>query len=69
MLHAPFDAVVIGMTSLPAISPGEPLCNLGRLPKGLKPAELRNLRSKEDTLEHRVSEDLASNVLVVDPAE
>ena len=69
VLHAPFDAVVIGMTSLPAISPGEPLCNLGRLPKGLKPAELRNLRSKEDTLEHRVSEDLASNVLVVDPAE
>jgi predicted deacylase len=69
VLHAPFDAVVIGMTSLPAISPGEPLCNLGRLPKGLKPAELRKLRSQEDSLEQRVSEDLASNVLVVDPAD
>ncbi|MBT8462610.1 MAG: succinylglutamate desuccinylase/aspartoacylase family protein [Gemmatimonadetes bacterium] len=68
-LHAPFDAVVIGMTSLPAISPGEPLCNLGRLPKGYKPNELRKLRSQEDSLEHQVSEDLASSVLVVDPGD
>ena len=40
VMHAPFDAVVIGMTTLPAISPGEPICNLGRLPKGTKAAEL-----------------------------
>ena len=32
-LVAPFDAVVIGMTTLPAISPGEPVCNLGKLPR------------------------------------
>ncbi len=69
VLHAPFDAVVIGMTSLPAISPGEPLCNLGRLPKGFRPADLRKLRSQEDGLEQRVSEDLASSVLVVDPGD
>jgi predicted deacylase len=68
-LHAPFDAVVIGMTSLPAISPGEPLCNLGKLPRGFRAADLRIQRSDEDSLEHRVSEDLASNVMVVDPAE
>ncbi|MDP2469974.1 MAG: succinylglutamate desuccinylase/aspartoacylase family protein [Candidatus Palauibacterales bacterium] len=66
-VHAPFDAVVIGMTSLPAISPGEPVCNLGRLPKGTAPSELRRLRSQEDGLEQRVSEDLASSVMVVDP--
>ena len=68
-LYAPFNAVVVGMTSLPAISPGEPLCNLGKLPKGIRPAELRKQRGDEDSLEHRVSEDLASSVLVVDPAE
>ena len=60
---------MIGMTSLPAISPGEPLCNLGKLPAGLRPAELRKLRSQEDSLEHRISEDLASNVMVVDPTD
>ena len=70
VLHAPFNAVVIGMTTLPAISPGEPVCNLGKLPKGSKPARLRRLRAHAvDGLEERVSDDLAANVLVVDPTE
>ncbi|MBU0945867.1 MAG: succinylglutamate desuccinylase/aspartoacylase family protein [Proteobacteria bacterium] len=65
--NAPFNAVVIGMTSLPAISPGEPICNLGKLPKGYNPSELRQQRLDEDGLEQRVSEELASNVHVVEP--
>lgn len=65
-LTAPFDAVVIGMTSLPAISPGEPLCNLGKLPRGSDPAQLRRLRSEADGLEQRLTDSLASNVTVVD---
>ena len=70
VLHAPFDAVVIGMTTLPAISPGEPVCNLGRLPKGASTSKLRQLRAAEASgLEERVSEDLAANVLVVEPPE
>lgn len=69
MLHAPFDSVVVGMTTLPAVSPGEPVCNLGKLPKDTKLSELRRRRSKEDGLGERVSEDLASNVLVVDPTD
>ena len=69
MLYAPFDAVVIGMTSLPAISPGEPLCNLGKLPRGYKPSKLRRLRSEGDGLEQRISDELASNFLVVEPSE
>ena len=68
-VHAPFNAVVIGMTSLPAISPGEPICNLGKLPKKYKPSELRQLRLEEGGLEQRVSEDLASNVHVIEPPE
>ena len=68
VLNSPFDAVVIGMTTLPAISPGEPICNLGKLPKGTKPKEIRRLRIEEDGLEGRISEELGSNVLVVDPS-
>jgi predicted deacylase len=64
---APFDAVVIGMTTLPAISPGDPICNLGMLPKKLKPSDLRRLRVKEHGLEERVVEDLSSSLLVTDP--
>lgn len=67
MLHAPFDAVVIGMTTLPSVSPGEPVCNLGRLPKGTRPSEFLKQRSDEHGLEERVAEELASNVLVTEP--
>ncbi|MCA9233121.1 MAG: succinylglutamate desuccinylase/aspartoacylase family protein [Planctomycetales bacterium] len=69
MLHAPFDSVVVGMTTLPAVSPGEPVCNLGKLPQGTKPKKLRRLRKEENGLEGRVSEELASSVLVVKPSE
>ena len=69
VLSAPFDAVVIGMTTLPATSPGEPICNLGKLPKSTKPSEFRRLRSAEDGLEERVAEELASNVLVTEPSD
>lgn len=64
---APYDGIVIGMTTLPAISPGDPICNLGRLPKRIKPAELKRLRVKEQGLEGRVVEELSSNLLVVEP--
>lgn len=68
VLHSPFDAVVIGMTTLPATAPGEPVCNLGKLPKGTKPGAYLRSRREEDGLEERVSEELASNVLVVEPS-
>ena len=66
---APFNAVVIGMTTLPAISPGDPICNLGMLPKKFKPSDLRRLRVQEHGLEERVVEELSSSLLVVDPTD
>lgn len=69
MLYAPFDSVVIGMTTLPATSPGEPVCNLGKLPKGTDPSELLRMRVEEAGLEERLSEELASNVLVFQPTD
>ena len=69
MLYSPFDAVVIGMTTLPAISPGEPICNLGKLPKETKPSDLRRLRHDDEGLEEQVLGELSSNVLVVEPNE
>jgi len=69
MSYSPFDAVVIGMTTLPATSPGEPICNLGKLTKGTKPSELRHLRLKEDGLEGHMVKELSTNILMVDPKE
>ncbi len=69
VLVSPFDAVVIGMTTLPATSPGEPVCNLGKLPKGVEPAKLRQRRGLDSLLEGRVADDLSSNILVVEPRD
>lgn len=66
---SPCEAVVIGMTTLPAVSPGEPICNLGILPPDRGMRRLRKSRLQEDTLEERLLDQLSSNVLVVDPDE
>jgi predicted deacylase len=69
VLRAPFDAVVIGMTTLPAVSPGEAVCNLGKLPEGMQPEKLRELRDYKDSFEEQVAEDLSTNVMVVERPE
>ncbi|MFT5143001.1 MAG: putative deacylase [Rhodothermales bacterium] len=63
-LHAPFDAIVIGMTSLPAVGPGEAVCNLGKLPAECRPADLNRRRTEDDGLEQQVSDELSSNMLL-----
>jgi uncharacterized protein len=68
-IHAPFNGVVMGMTSLPSISPGEPICNLGKLPKKYTPNRLTKLRSAEAGLEQQVIEELGSSVLLTEPPE
>lgn len=67
LLVAPFNGVIIGMTTLPAISPGEPVCHVGELPTGTRPAAIRESRSEtHDGLEKRTVEELSSNVMVVE---
>ena len=68
-LQSPFDAVVLGMTTLPAVSPGEPVCHLGQVPKSMTLSTVRRKISKHDTLEEQVSEELASSLMVVEPEE
>lgn len=63
---APFDCIVIGMTTLPATGPGEAICNLGKLPAGLKPETLTRLRLKKDGLGQQVSDELSSHIMVHD---
>lgn len=63
---SPFDAVVIGMTTLPAVSPGEPICNLGRLPKSVEVKQLMQRRAFKGDLAEQVSDELASNMMIVE---
>ena len=68
-VYAPYNGVVIGMTTVPAISPGDPICNLGMLPEKFKPSELRKLRICESGLEERMVEELSTSLLIVDHDE
>jgi len=67
VLVAPFDGVVIGMTTLPAVSPGEPVCHISKLPRGTKPDQLRRLRTREAGFGEHLVDQLASNILVIEP--
>ncbi len=69
VLNAPFDGVILGMTTLPAVSPGEPVCHVGKMSRGEQRAIARNAAGSETTLHERVLEDLAANVTVVEPTE
>ncbi len=69
VLTAPFDGVVLGMTTLPTVGPGEPVCNLGHLTRGRRKIEKIIESLPEGHLHDRVVGDLASNVLVVERGE
>ena len=58
---------MLGMTTLPATRPGEPICHLGKLSGSA--SEIREMRRKVrsgDAFED-VMEGLASSVMVVEP--
>lgn len=66
-LRSPFAGVVIGMTTIPSVAPGQPVCHIGRMPTRGAREELRENRRGDETLESRTVDDLSSNVRVVEP--
>jgi predicted deacylase len=69
VLTSPFDGVIVGMTTLPAVSPGEPVCHIGRISRHTRYGMEQAPGSAHDSLHERVLDALASNVTVVDPTE
>jgi hypothetical protein len=62
---APRDAVVLGMTTLPAVSPGDAVAHLAYPSEAaLRKMERARARLTEDSLHARLHDDLASNVMV-----
>jgi predicted deacylase len=68
VLQAPFSGIILGMTTLPAVCPGEPVCHLGKLPAGILAQELRQRRIDENSMQDGIQENFASRLLVVEPA-
>ncbi len=55
------------MSTLPAVSPGEPVCHLGKIPRRAIPSSLDLGTHASDQLHQRVQDELATNVMVVEP--
>lgn len=69
VLRAPEAGIVIGMTTLPAVAPGDPVCHLGEpRGKGLQRA-VRAQDQDDESLHQRLRDDLAANLLISDPKE
>jgi len=69
VMIAPFDAAVLGMTTLPAVSPGEPVYHLGRLDRGAKKFEKARAKLPDGHHHEEMIDDLSSSMLVVQPPE
>jgi len=67
VILAPRSGVVIGMTTLPSVAPGDPICHLAYPKRGvLKKVEIAVDKLDDNALHHRVREDLARNVRITD---
>jgi len=68
LVVAPRDGIVIGMTTLPAVSPGNPVCHLAFPAQGtLRKIERAVRKLDEDALHERVRGDMARSVDVIPP--
>ena len=66
VLTAPVDGIVLGMTTLPAVKPGEPICHLAE--PGRDICEIRDALADagKRSLDVRVRRDLATNLTITD---
>ncbi len=64
ILYSPADGVILGMTTLPAVSPGDPVCHLAMPRKKIARIRQARDRAPEECLHERVRDDLATSVAV-----
>lgn len=66
VLVAPTAGIVLGMTTLPTVKPGEPVCHLAVPKQSLATIAKKIDRSGGSSLHHRVRRDLATNISITE---
>lgn len=67
VLHAPRGGVILGMTTLPSVTPGDPVCHLAFESKAeMAIAEAAVAELASDSLHEKTREDLATSMVVED---
>ena len=70
VLRAPREGIVLGMTTIPSVSPGDPVCHIG-YPKSstLRKAERAVDALDDDSLHERTRGDLSTSMHITEPIE
>ncbi len=66
-LCSPADGVVVGMTTLPMVNPGDPVCHLAIPRDGVQAIRRAHRRYSEESLHERLRDDLSTSVAVSEP--
>lgn len=65
-ITAPTDGIVLGMTTMPAVKPGEPICHIARLTKVQLNRYRKKLNAAKEDPHSQAQVDLATSMDVVD---
>lgn len=70
ILRAPRDGIVLGMTTIPSVAPGDPVCHVAFPKRGTLKRVGRIVDSlRTDSLHERIRDNLASNLRVTKPED
>jgi len=69
VLCSPSDGIVLGMTTLPTVTPGNPVCHIAVPRGGLGPIRRALRKEPTESLHERLRDDLATSVTVSERAE
>ena len=67
VVHSPAAGIVLGMTTLPSVAPGGPVCHIAVPRGGLERISRAQEALPEESLHERLRDDLATNVAVSEP--
>jgi predicted deacylase len=65
IIESPGYGMVVGMTTMPAVKPGEPICNIATMSQRMKTSYYKKLQTAKQNPYKQVYQDLATNVDVV----
>jgi predicted deacylase len=69
VIHSPVDGVVIGMTTLPVVTPGDAVCHIAVVKRGLKAFRVARERTSVPNLHERLRDDLSTSIAVTRPSD
>ncbi|MEM8757563.1 MAG: succinylglutamate desuccinylase/aspartoacylase family protein [Planctomycetota bacterium] len=68
-IEASDDGILLGMTTMPSVVPGDPVCHLAMVEGGIDAIRAAREAAKPQTLDERVRDDLATNMSLEDHAD